>query len=138
MVELWLPYDRFCWIMVDFYIASSYLRTSILSVFYGWTLLFLSPPHSETLACNYENGKFIYYHGNYATTLTSCNTITIMAESNILGITIHTVCFSIFASYWAKTPMLPILALVTFKAIEMFIFSLVYHDFHPNMILILV
>ena len=35
LVELWLPYDRFRWIMVDFYIASSYLRTSILSVFYA-------------------------------------------------------------------------------------------------------
>ena len=34
LVELWLPYDRFRWIMVDFYVASSYLRTSILSVFY--------------------------------------------------------------------------------------------------------
>ena len=33
-VELWLPYDRFRWIMVAFYIVLSYLRTSILSVFY--------------------------------------------------------------------------------------------------------
>ena len=32
-----------------------------------------------------------YYHGNYATIFTSHNTIIIMAESNILGNTIHTV-----------------------------------------------
>ena len=31
------------------------------------------------------------YHGNFATILTSWNTTIIMAESNILGITIHTI-----------------------------------------------
>ena len=34
-VELWLPNDRFRGIMVALLIASSYLRMSILSVFYG-------------------------------------------------------------------------------------------------------
>ena len=36
-VELWLPNDRFRLIMVALLIASSYLRTSILSVFYDNT-----------------------------------------------------------------------------------------------------
>ena len=39
-VELWLPYDRFRWIMVACYTALSYLRTSILSVFYDHTSKF--------------------------------------------------------------------------------------------------
>ena len=49
----------------------------------GWGEKEIGPTMMIALEC---------YHGNYVTILTSRNTIIIMAESNILGFTINTVC----------------------------------------------